>query len=222
MKKAFITFSIFLAVIGLVMALIYIFMLAYDYKSEQKRIKVNYALTEEEINLIQDGDVILRHGYGLVSDLITETLAEEVSHCAILVKDSSGINVIHSVSQSLSDYDGVQMQNLKRFINDSKKNSVVVMRYKFSENDDKSLIGKKARSYLDKKIPFDNNFDINDSSQFFCSELLWKVFLDAYGADVLKNKYDKGNNELLKFDVFFNPEFFEPVFSHHPIKTDSL
>lgn len=170
--------------------------------------------------MLQDGDIILRHGYGFVSDLITETLSENVnvSHCAIFVKSDTSMDVIHSVSQSLSDYDGVQMQNLKKFINDSKKNSVVVVRYKFKDGDDKTLIGKRARYYLEQKIPFDNNFDYTDSTEFFCSELLWKVFKDAYNIDIYEDKYGKSNNEFMKFDIFFNPKYFEIVFSHHQKK----
>ena len=186
----------------------------YDFTSEQKRIKINYALSKEEIALLQDGDIILRHGYGFVSDAITTTLKEDVSHCAILVKDDNSFKVIHSVSQSLSDYDGVQTQGLKRFINDSKLNSVIVLRYKFKENDDRTLISQRARHYLDMQVSFDNSFDINDSTEFFCSELLWKVFLDAYNIDIFEDKYGKDNREFLKFDVFQNPKYFELVFSH--------
>jgi len=195
-------------------------MAVYDYYSEKKRVKVNYTLTQEEMGMIKDGDIILRHGYGLVSDLITETLSEEsnVSHCAILVKNDTSTHVIHSVSQSLSDYDGVQIQGLKRFVNDSKKQSIIVLRYKFRDNDDPTLISTYAYYYLDKKIPFDNNFDITDSTEFFCSELLWKVFLNAYNVDLFEDKYGMDNNEFLKFDVFLNPKYFDVVFSHHDTK----
>lgn len=221
MKKAFITFGFFMAGIGVILGLLYLFMKIYDYKSEQKRVKTHYELTDEEIAKMQDGDIILRHGYGFVSDLITETLAEEsnVSHCAIFLRDDTAMNVVHSVSQSLSDYDGVQSQSLKRFISDSKMNSVMVLRYKYKPDDDKTLIGKRARFYLNKRIPFDNKFDINDSTEFFCSEFVWKVFADAYGIDVYEDKRGKDNKEFLKFDVFTNPKYFEVVFSHHNRKS---
>jgi len=195
-------------------------MKVYDYRSEKKRVAVNYKLTKNEKAMLQDGDIILRHGYGFVSDAITKTLTEDVSvsHCAIIVKDDSSINVIHSVSQSLSNFDGVQMQDLKTFVNDSKKNSIVVMRYKAKEKEDRSLISKRARYYLNKRIPFDNKFDITDSTEFFCSELLWKVFKDCYGVDIFEDKYGKEHNEFLKFDIFFNPKYFEVVFSHQKLK----
>ena len=217
MKKAFITFTFFILVILGILGLLYIFIRVYDFYSEKKRVIVNYTLTRKEIEMMRDGDIILRHGYGFVSDLITETLSEKtnVSHCAIFVKNDTSMHVIHSVSQSLSDYDGVQMQDLKRFINDSKKNSVIVLRYKTQQNEDPSLISKNAHYYLDKKVPFDNNFDITDSTEFFCSELLWKVFLNAYNVDIFEDKYGMSNNEFLKFDVFTNPKYFEIVFSHH-------
>jgi len=204
-----------LVIISLI-GILYLFVKFYDYTSEKKRVRVNYSLSKEEIAQLQDGDIILRHGYGFVSDMITKKLSDgtNVSHCAIFVKDDTSMNVIHSVSQSLSNFDGVQMQDLKRFINDSKKNSVVVVRYKTKENEDRSLIGKRARYYLNKRIPFDNSFDIKDSTKFFCAEFIWKVLKDSYNIDIFEDKYGKDNSEFLKFDIFFNPKYFEVVFSH--------
>ncbi|MDD3876817.1 MAG: YiiX/YebB-like N1pC/P60 family cysteine hydrolase [Bacteroidales bacterium] len=211
---------IFFSSIGILILLqaFYLYMKTYDYTSEIKRVKTNYRLTKSEIAMLQDGDIILRHGYGFVSDMIVETLKDnyDVSHCAIFVKDDSTNNVIHAVSQSLSEYDGVQIQSLRRFINDSKKNSVIVLRYKTKPNESHSAISERARYYLDKKIPFDSGFDIKDSTEFFCTELIWKVFLDAYNVDIYEGKYDRTGSEFLKFDIFFNPELFEVVFSHNP------
>ncbi len=95
------------------------FLFLYNYRTEQEHSFSTYTLSKKEINLLQNGDIILRHGYGMASDIIVKTLNEkyDISHCAIICKDSNQINVIHSVSQSLSDFNGVQTQTLSRFIN---------------------------------------------------------------------------------------------------------
>lgn len=201
-----------------IMLIVYLIIGSYDFASERHRIRANYRLTKEEYLKIKDGDIILRHGYGFVSDMIVNTLNENfsVSHCAIVVKNDTNASVIHSVSQSLSDFDGVQEQNLRRFINDSKKGSVIVLRYKGDNLN--HLIAERARYYLDKRVPFDNSFDINDSTKFFCTELIWRIFLDVFNVDIFEKKYKQGSLDFLKFDVFLDPDYFDIVFSHQLIK----
>ncbi len=214
MKRKLIIFFIVLAVI---LISIYLFLWVYDYCSQQEQVVSNYTLSHEEISSLHDGDIILRHGYGFVSDMIVETLNDStgISHCAILTQYKGHWIVIQSVSSTLSDVDGVQWQDLNTFIRQSKKNSVVVMRYRHGKNDsDLARIGARAKYYLDKKIPFDNAFDLFDSTSFYCSEILWKVFKDEYHVDIFESKYRPEHYDYMKFDTFLDTSNFKVIFDH--------
>lgn len=167
--------------------------------------------------MIRDGDIILRHGYGFVSDMIIERLGEkwDISHCGIICKDTIGFIVIHSVSQSLSPVDGVQKQPLDSFIHDSKENSVIIVRYKSKipgKNND--AISRRARQYLKEQIPFDYSFNINDSTEFYCQELPWRCIYNEFGDDFYSGR---GENEKihLHFDVFYDTSRFNIILNHH-------
>lgn len=191
------------------------FLFAYNYKSKQEHFFSTYKLSSSEIAQLKDGDIILRHGFGMVSDLIVSTMNEEydISHCAILVKDRNGFNVIHSVSQSLSDFDGVQSQSLNRFISDSKENSIIVVRYKGNSD---SLISGSAKYYLNKKIPFDNDFDIKDSSKIYCTELIWKVIKDSQGVDIFSKQLEENNKKSqYRFSALWDTTKFQIIINHH-------
>ncbi|MEI6124260.1 MAG: hypothetical protein WCQ95_11610 [Bacteroidota bacterium] len=207
--------SIIFIVLISISASIWLFLLAYDYHSLQEQSFYSYHLTKQEIKEIHDGDIILRHGYGLVSDMIVGELKEnyDLSHCAIVCKDDTNCIVIHSVSSSLSNVDGVQSQDLKSFINESQLNSVIVIRYKPRINKDNSAISRKAKYYLKKQIPFDNAFDINDSTEFYCTELLWKVILNEYGDDIMAGKNNERKDHL-RFDTFLDTTRFEIIINH--------
>jgi hypothetical protein len=195
---------------------IWLFLYIYNYRSEKEQSSSDYHLTKDEIALIHDGDFVLRHGYGFVSDLIVQRLGEvyDISHCAIACKDSNGITIIHSVSQSLSPYDGVQSQDMETFIRDSKKNSVVIVRYKPKKSGmDNSRISRRARQYLEKRIPFDHAFDINDSTEFYCQELPWKCILNEFGDDILMDHYNHRKDHL-RFDTFLDTSRFEIILNH--------
>jgi hypothetical protein len=196
---------------------IWLFIYLYNTHSEKQQAASSYHLTREEISLIHDGDLILRHGYGIVSDIIVQRLDEnyDISHCAIACKDSNGIFVIHSVSQSLSPYDGVQSQELAPFIHDSKENSVIVVRYRSKvPGKDGSVISKRAKDYLNKRIPFDHSFDINDSSTFYCQELPYKCILNEFGDDIFMDHYNKRKDHL-RFDTFLDTSRFIIILNHH-------
>lgn len=178
-----------------------------------------YSLSSIEKSLLQEGDIVLRHGYGFVSNTIVKTLAEEyaISHAGIIVKDKSGrLKVVHAVSQSISDFDGVQDVDLDTFVRDSQPGSIVVVRYKGDSDRADQLISERALHYLDRKIPFDYSFSFEDSTRFFCSEFIGRVLADVYGQNVLLQLYPAGISSLekLSFGVFLEPETFDFVIDH--------
>lgn len=193
----------------------------YENKSSAEQKKSNYKLKDNEQSLIQNGDIILRHGYGTISDIIAKSLNEkyDISHCAVLIKDSDNINVIHTVSQTLSDFDGLQQQKLSRFVSDSKQNSIIIVRYKGDKN---KILADRAKYYLSLKIPFDHDFNIKDTTKFYCNEFVIKLIKDVYKNDILKNKVDKYNEKSqYKFNVFWDTTYFDIILNHHIIQTIS-
>lgn len=172
-----------------------------------------YTLSEEEVALLQDGDIILRRGSGLVSDMIAALLQEErdLSHCGIVVRRKDGFRVVHAVSNNISDHDGMQVHGLQEFVRQSKPGSVVVCRLRTDR--DRGAISRKAVEYLRREVPFDHHFDLADSSSFFCSELPWRIFLDEFGIDVFQD-VGHGEKTAFRFAQFMDPRWFEVVLDH--------
>jgi uncharacterized protein YycO len=204
--------------IAILLSSIFLFLLTYDFRAEQEQKFSGYTLSPEEYAMIQDGDIILRHGYGLVSDAIVETLKEEyaISHCAIVSVSDTNYKVIHTVSQSISECNGVQDQPLKPFVYQSHYNSIMVVRFK-GPADAGKRISDKAQYYLDQKIPFDHNFDLTDPKEFYCSELIWIIILEEFGVDIFPEK-DPEARQYLNFSNFYNSDFFEIIINHHSRK----
>lgn len=150
--------------------------------------KINkFALTKEEESVLQEGDIILRHGFGLISDMIVQYAKSpySVSHCGIVVRDSSGNwAVIHTVSNALAEIDGMQKDDLKKFVRESQPHSVIVTRYKFQDEEQRQKVIRQAYYYLEKQVAFDHEFNLSDSSKFFCTELIWNVFFHGIGVDL--------------------------------------
>ena len=172
-----------------------------------------YALDSAEVALLQEGDIILRRGSGVVSDMIAKLLDEEydLSHCGVVVQRDSALYVVHAVSNNISEVDGMQVHRLPEFIRQSKQGSVVVCRLRTT--DDRSGIARDALKYLQQAVPFDHHFDLADSSSFYCSELPWHIIRSRYGVDIFQGAAGQEHSHY-RFANFMDPELFEIVLDH--------
>jgi hypothetical protein len=212
-KKRLIRVLIITLVILLSIAL---FLFIYEYRSGQEQSFNKYRLSKTELDSLHDGDIILRHGFGIVSDMIGETMNEKynISHCAVVCKPSpDSIVIIHAVSSSLSDFDGVQTCEINKFMQESKSNSIMVVRYKPKINKDLSFISKRANYYLQKQVPFDDKFDIVDHSKIYCSELPYLIFKEEYNDDIF-NAENKDLSTHRRFAAFWDTTRFSIIINH--------
>lgn len=178
-------------------------------KNNQKAPQEPYLLTQEDKALLQNGDIILRKGEGLLSQFICDRLNDSIniSHCGILVKQKDELNVIHALSKDVSEIDGVQSCSFDRFTRESVKGSLLVVRYR---NDTAQILASQALYYLQAQKPFDRLFDMHDSSSFFCSELPLHIL--KYN---LHNELMHGTPSFPRFSLFLNPQEFDIIYPRH-------
>lgn len=191
--------------------------------TDQKRDFFEYTLSTNEMALLREGDILLRKGYGFVSNMIVKTLEEDlpVSHVGLLVKSPTNgqFKVIHSVSQAISDADGVQQQDLRSFVRDSQPNTLIVVRYRDAELYEQGTqkISERAIHYLKEMVPFDYSFDFNNTDKFFCTEFIGRVIGDVFGDEIFSPEFLSSNSDIdkLRFKVFLDPQRFDIIINHH-------
>lgn len=171
----------YLVMLFLLALIIYKGFFYFDRKSEQAEIVKNEAVTRlspAEISQIQEGDFILRRGFGFFSDYISKELNDsiiDVTHAGIITKRNDSLFVIHSLSSDVTDIDGLQIQPLKDFLRYSYPQKIIVTRLKNADSVVGLKISSLAKNYLDKKIPFDHKGNFDDDSELFCTEMIWKI-----------------------------------------------
>jgi hypothetical protein len=205
-----------LFILGLLLMIIICFLFFYQRKSNKDEIKNDYRLAIEEKNCLQEGDIIFRRGFGIISDAIVKYIKSDypISHCGIVVKDSLGkLFVIHTVSNTLAEIDGMQKDKLDVFVKGSHKNSIIVTRYNYENNKQPQKIAEQAKQYLYRQIPFDHQFDCTDSTAFFCTELIYMVFKTAIDVDLYEYPDGKKTN-CMSFSEFLNPIKFKTILNH--------
>ena len=159
-------------------------------------------------SLAQEGDIILKCGHGQISRLITKALKEEIriSHSAILVKNESEFTLLHSVSGSLAENDGVQKISLKKFLKDVKKGTFFILRPEI-DSTKTQLVINRAKSKLNEDIPFDHEFNNVDSTEFYCSEFIQFIFEEGARISCFEMKSISEKDIYMFNSIFSNPNF---------------
>jgi len=164
-----------------------------------------------DYSILEDGDIVLKRGVGQVSSLIIKFLNEEVplSHCGIIVIEESKCSVIHSLAKEYSGIDGIQKTSLTKFLSDAKLKDTYFVRH-ISPEQIRKKIAEKAMMYLDKKIPFDYNFDNSDTTTFYCLEFLDHTLKTVLKKELVQRK-KVGQSEALLLNSLLDTSNFEII-----------
>lgn len=180
----------------------------FSFKENQ----VPYKPDPKVFTLIQEGDILLRQGTGPFSTHIVRAINEKhtFSHSGIVCRINGTLTVVHSISPDLTGVDGLQTQKIPDFFSDVADSNVAIIRPKMDSAQRKIFTGT-ALHYLEQKVPFDHHFNFKDTTQIYCSELVYHCYLKAMHKDPFLFK-DAGNGtEIMKFDSFFQPAYFNVV-----------
>jgi len=189
----------------------------FDTLEEKREVKnkFNYPrISPTEITKIQEGDFILRRGFGYFSDVIATRLNQapfDLTHAGIIVIDHGKWAVVHSLSSDVSKIDGIQIQYLDEFLKYSQPNKIVITRFKSPSTNTNSQIAGLAKYHLNKKIPFDDFGDFEDSTSMYCTELILHILnKDLKVLEIDKTKQEK-NDFLFTMKKMYDTNYFKLV-----------
>jgi len=176
---------------------------------------VFYHFSATEISKLKEGDIVLRRGYGMFSDGIVKVQNGklEATHCAMLVAKNNKWQVIHALSSSVAPIDGTQYQSFRTFLNESMPNSIVVVRFNSSKDTINSLVSK-MEYYANKNKPFDHDFNKQDTSKFYCSELFQHIFKKVLNKDIFEGQLDSNSTGIYDLTTFQDKRYFKEIINH--------
>lgn len=175
-------------------------------------------LTTVEREKLQHGDILLRRGFGMVSNFIADFLKEEyeVTHCGFVVLEGlDEPHILHTISDG--DIDGIYLEPLSDFVAASYDSSLALVRA-VGDSTQRYAVVKHCLNYMQREIPFDMRFDHKDSSKMYCVEMMWYAFERVYGRDLLPHRAKGVGIEVFHMDNFFDTTNFEIIFNQLPKK----
>ena len=174
-----------------------------------------------ESSLLRPGDLILRRGSSIASDLIVTVLQDGsgLSHCAlVMANNGKEISLLHSVNASFGGADGVQVTQLAAFNRNSLPHSLVVLR-PLATAAELHAIETMAENFRDHPAAFDNDFDLSDRRSLYCSELMVSIFEAAGWWPPTRNGLSplyRMTGKMLNFQTFLTSGRFRVIISHNP------
>lgn len=175
------------------------------------------SLSTNELQKLQHGDILLRRGYGFISEFIADFLGETypVTHCGFVVRypDNDSIFILHSMADDKND--GVFIQPLRAYLRESQLGSIAAVRLREPITMRQAIVNK-AFTLIEKKIPFDMAFNDKDTTKLYCAEMMQFVFHRTIQKDLFPDRATKMGMDVVRMSNFFNKENFEVLFNHNP------
>lgn len=149
------------------------------FHSEKPLTSIDHRLFPDT-SCFQEGDVILRRGRGIISDMACEFSVHEkkYSHAGLLVRNTGHWSVLHVAGGEGAAFDGIRLEPLQQFLADSVATSFAVYRL----SDDNSIRQNAiitALQYWRLHVLFDTDFDLSEDHKLYCTELIYQSYRKA-------------------------------------------
>ena len=136
---------------------------------------------------LETGDLIFRRGQSIASRLVllADTLSV-YSHVGLVLMDGSEPLVVHVVpAETANDLALVRVEPLVSFIGVKRASAISVRRLDHARAGHyASRAGAAASAYARKGLSFDGSFDLQSKERLYCTELVWRAYLEA-GIDLV-------------------------------------
>jgi len=160
--------------------------------------------------IVENGDIILRLGNRFWSQIFRDISVEDrrFSHMGIVRIYDGQITVIHAEGTARPGEDFVREEPLADFLTPA----VALGIYRFTKADGEK-IANLALEYIG--VPFDWQFDMQDESRIYCTELLYVILKRLTPAFELPTVYiERAGRNVIPLDAISRSEYFIEVYFH--------
>lgn len=168
---------------------------------------------------LKAGDIVLRCGSGMTSRAVQ--MADGggcYSHVGIVVDSAGTLMIVHAVPhehEDPKDEETVKMDTPEIFFSSMRTSNGRIMSY--SDSTMARAAAQVAMEIYRKAIIFDHDYDINDTTRMYCSELVEYAYKKGTGISITENARHNVNLPVFTFKNVILPSDFTN--SRHLITT---
>ncbi len=128
---------------------------------------------------LREGDLLFRRGMGVLGRAVTATDSDgQFSHVGIAVKIDDSWHVIHAVPDERDfegDIDRVKCEPVESFFDQMRAGNGAVYRISLAP-EQIEVATKNALRLSTEQRPFDHDYNLGDTTELYCTELVEYVF----------------------------------------------
>lgn len=130
-------------------------------------------------SLLREGDLILRHGRGFISNAFRSFSREDkkYSHAGFVIFNRGKPFVVHAIGEEKAS-NRLRMDPMPEFCNPSDIHSFAVYRYRLRD-DERNRLCNIVREEYRNELAFDLDFSLDTDSLVYCSEFIYKAIISA-------------------------------------------
>ncbi|MBR4842172.1 MAG: hypothetical protein IK006_03640 [Bacteroidaceae bacterium] len=168
-----------------------------------------------------EGDLAFRCGRGFFSRAVTATEDEGLfSHVGIVVRENDRWMIVHAVPAEpdfKGDFDRVKKDDPDVFFGHDRACRGCLVHTGVTDTLLVHAICMEAIGYARDSVLFDNDYDLEDASMFYCSEMVWHLY-NQIGIDLTEGRRRYINLFHIKGDVILPEHLYmysdnEPYYS---------
>jgi hypothetical protein len=164
--------------------------------------------------LLQSGDLVFRAGRGWEADAVRVMTQTVFSHVGIIERDERGrIFVIHAAPPENGGRGYVERVTLAAFNAPHYASDIVFYRQAGMTGEAGARTVDHARILADRRVPFDEDFDLADSGAIYCTELVLIAYAESGSAlspeRLARNRFSIVDNVVFPADLLRSGSFTE-------------
>lgn len=136
---------------------------------------------------VRAADIVFRCGRGVLTQAVLAADSRPTySHVGVVVMRPSGPFVVHAVpDEPPGDPGSVRADTLEAFTAPDRAQRLGLYRARRLPPDAPRRLTAMAESAAARRLAFDADFDLASVDRVYCTELVWRLFRDAAGLDLL-------------------------------------
>ena len=161
------------------------------------------------IELLQEGDIVFRRGYGFASEMVVYNDADgKYSHVGVVVNSEKGLMIAHSVpGGDAEENDIMRLERIEQFYSAESSSCGEIVRRELDSLQRRRL-SEMAVAKANEKIPFDHNYDLEDTTALYCTELVQLLYRNI-GIDLAEGRITRLNAPGFSSDYLMPSDIYQ-------------
>lgn len=152
---------------------------------------------------LHSGDIVLIRGISFRSGIVRllEGVGSDYSHVGLVVIEGGHPFVIHADPSHTAAYDRVIKESWGALITPTRISGATVLRLAACyPGTAPAAAARAALRFAWEARPFDHDFDLHTPEKLYCTELVWRAYMDA-GIDLRGSSFGPDRKYLLPSDI---------------------